>query len=79
MKATVIPVVMGVLEAIPKRLGKKSGRFGKQRLSRNHPDYSIIKTGQNTEKSPEDLRRLAPTQTPVKNPQLTPVRKFLKK
>ena len=30
-----------------------------------HPNYSIGKLGQNTEKSPEDLRRLAVTQTPV--------------
>ena len=32
---------------------------------------SIIENGQNTEKSPRDLRRLAVTQSPVKDHQLT--------
>ena len=41
-----------------------------KRTSGNHPKYIIIKIGQNTEKSPEDLRRLAVTQTPVRNHQL---------
>ena len=34
-------------------------------------EQSIIKVGQNTEKRSGDLRRLAVTQTPVKNHQLT--------
>ena len=37
----------------------------------NHPNYNIIENGQNTEKSPGDLRRLAVTQTSVKDHQLT--------
>ena len=36
-------------------------------MSGDHPNNSIIEDGQNTEKSPSDLRRLAVTQTPVKN------------
>ena len=32
---------------------------------------SIVENGQNTEKSPGDLRRLAVTQTSMKNHQLT--------
>ena len=40
-------------------------------------DYSI-KTGQNTEKSPEDFRRLAVTQIPVRNYRLTLVWKTRK-
>ena len=40
------------------------------RRSRNNPNYSIVKISQNTEKSPGDLRRLAVTQSPVKNHQL---------
>ena len=36
-------------------------------------DYSIIKIGKNTEKSPGDKKRLATTQTPVKEHQLIPV------
>ena len=31
----------------------------------HHPEYVIIKFGQNTEKSPGYLKRLAVTQTPV--------------
>ena len=51
------------------RLGKCTGRFWIQRASRDHPDYSIVKIGQNTEKSPGDLIRLSITQTPVKGHQ----------
>ena len=39
--------------------------------SGDHPNYSIIEIGQNTKKSPGDLRRLAVTQTPVENHELT--------
>ena len=35
-------------------------------MNRDLPNYSIIEIGQNTEKSPGDLKRLAVTQTPVK-------------
>ena len=45
----------------PQRLGKKAGKVG-------NPNYSIAKIGQNTEKSTGDLRRLAATQTMVKEP-----------
>ena len=38
--------------------------------SRDYPNDSITENTQNTEKSPGDLRRLAVTQTPVKNHQL---------
>ena len=54
----------------PQRLGKKDGRFKKRRTSGHHPDYSIVKIDQNTVKSPGDLRRLAISQTPVKDHQL---------
>ena len=37
--------------------------------SEDHPNYCVIEIDQNTEKSPEDLRRLATTQTLVKNHQ----------
>ncbi len=36
----------------------------------DHLNCNIIVNGQNTEKSPGDLRRLAVTQTPVKDHQL---------
>ena len=40
-------------------------------MSGDHPNYYIIGNGQNTEKSPGDPRRLAVTQTPVKNHRLS--------
>ena len=46
-----------------KKIGKGAGRLGNKRTSSDHLDYSIIKTGQNIEKSPGDLRRLAIAQT----------------
>ena len=41
---------------------QRTGRLENKRTSRDHPDYIIIKIGQNTEKSPGDLRKLAVTQ-----------------
>ena len=67
MKMTMIPIVFCALGTIPKR----TGGHGNKRTSRNHPDYCIAKIDQNTEKSPGDLRRLAVTQTPEENHQLT--------
>ena len=50
---------------------KETGGFGSWRTSEDHPNNYIIENGQNTEKSPGDLRRLAVSQTPMKNYQLT--------
>ena len=50
----------------PQRISKGSGRFGNKRKR-----LSISKISQNTGKSPGDLRRLAVTQPPVRNYQLT--------
>ena len=47
--------------------------------SGDHPNYCIIVIGQNTEKSPRDLRRLVVTQIPVRNHPLTLVGKTLKR
>ena len=66
---TAIPIVIGML-------GKKTSGIGIQRKNRDHPDYCIGKIGQNTEESPGDLRRLAITQTPVKDHQLMLVGKI---
>ena len=52
------------------KIGKGTGRFEDKRTSGDHPDYSIIKIGQNTEKSPGDLRKLAVSQTLVESHQL---------
>ena len=54
-----------------RRIGKGTGWLVNKRTSRDHPNYRIIKIGQNTEKSPRDLRRLAVTQIPLRNQQLT--------
>ena len=62
----------------PQRLCKKTREVGNQRTSGNHPNYSIVKISHNTETIPGNLRRLAITQTPVKDHLLTPVGKILK-
>ena len=54
----------------PQRTDSGTGRFRNKRTSGKHLDYKIVKISENTEKSPGDLRRLAVTQTPVKNHQL---------
>ena len=61
------------------RIDKGSGGFWKKRTNGNHPHYYIIENGQNTEKSPGDLRRLAVTQTPARNHRQTLVWKTRKK
>ena len=39
--------------------------YSNQRMGGDHPNYSIVKIGQNTEKNLGDLGSLAVTQTPV--------------
>ena len=51
----------------PQRIGKATGKLRNKSTSGNHPNYCIIKIGQNTEKNPGDYRKLAVTQIPVKN------------
>ena len=72
MKVTIIPIVIGAFGTVTKRLlkGLEDLEVG-GRVGGEHPNYSIIENGQNTEKSPGDLRRLAVTQTAVKGHQLT--------
>ena len=36
-------------------------------MSGDHSNFRMLKIGQNTKKSPRDVRRLAVTQTPVRN------------
>ena len=50
---------------------KGTGELENKRTSVDHPNYYIIENGQNSEESPGDLRRLAVTQNPVKDYQLT--------
>ena len=51
----------------PQMIDKRTGRIGNKKTSRDHPNHSVIKIGQNTEKSPVDLKRQTVTQTPMKN------------
>ena len=53
------------------RIDSRTGGLGNERTSGDYPSDSIIENSQNTEKSPVDLRKLAVTQIPVKNHQLT--------
>ena len=58
MKVTIIPIVISAFGTVNKRW-----------LSGDHPNDTIIENGQNIEKSPGHLWRLAVTQTPVKDHQ----------
>ena len=58
------------------RIIKETGGFGGSRSSGDDPNYNIIENGQNTAKSPGDLRRLAVTQTPVKVKRLIGIKKI---
>ena len=69
MIVTIIPIVIGALGSV-RRIIKGPGRLGNKRMSEDHPNYYIIENSQNTEKNPEDLRRLAVTQTSVRDHQL---------
>ena len=66
----VIPVVIGALGTTPKGLVKGLEDLEIRGQVETNPNYSIIKIGQNTEKSPEDLKRLSVTQTSGRNRQL---------
>ena len=67
IKVTIMLIVIGAFGTVTKR----PGRFRSWRPSGDHPNNSIIENDKNTENCPADLRRLAVTQTPVKDHQLT--------
>ena len=77
MKVTIMPIVIGALGTVTKGLliilllleGLEDLEIGG--WVETIQKIALLKDGQNTEKSPGDLRRLAVTQTPVKNHQLT--------
>ena len=69
-KVTIISIISGAFSTVTKGLlkGLKDLEVGGQvETIQNH---SIIENGQNTEKNPGDLRRLAVTQTSLKHYQL---------
>ena len=51
------------------KINKGTGGLRNKRTSGGHPNYCIVEIGQNTEKSPGDLKRLAVSQIPVKDHQ----------
>ena len=73
MWVTVMQIVIGAHGTVSKGLEKND-----KRTNRDHPDYRIVETGQKSKKSPGELRRLAVTQTPVKDHKLTPAWKTCK-
>ena len=62
---------MCALVTVNKSSENESKELDISEKKRDYPDYSIADIGQNTPKSPGDLKRLGVTQTPQK----TPVRK----
>ena len=52
-------------------ISKRPAELGGLRTGRDYPNDSIIENGQDPVTIPGDLRRLAVTQAPVKNHQLT--------
>ena len=78
MKVTIIPIVIDAFGTVTKGLLKRLEDLEVGGRVETIQNYSIVDNGQNTEKSPGDLRRLAVTQTPVKDHQLTLTWKSLK-
>ena len=53
------------------RIRKETGGHGNKKRSGDHLNDSIVEDGQNIDKRPADLKRLAVTQIPVKDYQLS--------
>ena len=51
---------------------KGTGGVGSRRTNEVHPNNNIIANGQNTEKSPGDMRRIAVPQSSVKDTERSP-------
>ena len=68
---TIVPIVIGTFGTITKGLLKGLEDLEVGGRIETIQNDSIAENGQNPETSPGDLRRLAVTQTPVKNHQLT--------
>ena len=62
---TVIPIVVGTPRTVANSI-----RQEEVEIRRRIETRQIVETGSNTEKSPGDLRRLAASQTPVKDHKL---------
>ena len=73
LKVTLILIVIGGLGTVTKQLVQEQKDL--EIRARDYPNSSIIKIGQNSEKSPGDLRRFVFTRAPIKNHQLTLITK----
>ena len=67
MKVTIVPLVISALGTINKGLLKGLEDLDVGRRVETIQTTTYAENGQNPETSPGDLRRLAVTQTPVKN------------
>ena len=67
MKVTVILIVIGAFSTVTKGFVQGQEDLKIKGEMENHPNDSIIKIGQNTDKSPGDLRRLAVSQTQLES------------
>ena len=70
---TIVPVMIGTFGTITKGLLKTLEDLEVSGRVETIQNDSIAENGKNPETSPGDWRRLAVTQTPVKNHQLTPM------
>ena len=77
MNVTVITIVIAA-RGSHEMIDKGTGGLGNKRTSRDHPNYSTVMIGQDTEKSPGYLMKLAVTQTTMEDHQLMMVWKTLK-
>ena len=67
MKVTIIPILIGAFDTVTKGLSNGLEDLDVRGRQGDQPNYSIVESGQHTDKSPVDLWRLAVTQTLVKN------------
>ena len=67
MQVTIIPIVIGAFGTVTKGLLKELEDLEVGGRVETIENTTLLRTVRNTEKSPGDLRRLAVTQTPVKN------------
>ena len=71
MKVTIMPIEIDAFGTVTKGLLKGLEELEVDWMSADHQNNNIIENGQNTEKSPGDLRRLDVTQTPAKDHQMS--------
>ena len=71
MKVTIIPIVIGAFGTVTKGLLKGLEDLEVGGRVDTIQTTALLKNGQNTEKSPGDLRRLAVTQSLVKDHQMS--------